>query len=84
MLIKQESITSQNFGSKDFWQIANSVLNEDKSATPFLFNRLDVLSFTSAKAKLFAKNVSRNSKLNSSGISLPDFPSRTDLNLLNI
>ena len=34
----KESITSQKLGSQDFWQIANSVLNKGKSATPPLFN----------------------------------------------
>ena len=34
----KESITSQKLGSCDFWQIANSVLNKDKSAITPLFN----------------------------------------------
>ena len=38
MLIKQESITSQKLGSRDFWQIANSVLIRGKSSIPPLFN----------------------------------------------
>ena len=33
-----ESITSQKLGSRDFWRIANSVLNKGKSAIPPLFN----------------------------------------------
>ena len=49
-----ESITSQKLGSRDFWRIANSVLNEGNSAIPPLFNGLDVLSSASDKAKLFA------------------------------
>ena len=49
-------ITSQNFGSRDSWRIANSVLNRGKSAVPSLFSRLEVLSFASDKAKLLAKN----------------------------
>ena len=36
--ITKESITSQKLGSRDFWQIANSVLNKGKSAIPPLFN----------------------------------------------
>ena len=36
------------------------------------------------KAKLFAKNFSNNSNLDDSGISLPVFPSRTNLKLHNI
>ena len=80
----KESITSQTLGSRDFWRIANSVLNKSKSAIPPLFNRPEVLSSASDKAKLFAKNFSKNSNLDDSGISLPVFPSRTNLKLHNI
>ena len=83
MLLKQESITSQKLGSRDFWQIANSVLNKSKSAIAPLFNGPEVLSSASDKAKLFAKNFSKNSNLDDSGISLPVFPSRTNLKLHN-
>ena len=54
------------------------------SAIPPVFNGLEVLSSASDKAKLFAKNFSKNSNLNDSGISLPVFSSRTNLNLRNI
>ena len=81
MLIKQESITSQTRGSRDFWRIANSVLNKGKSAIPPLFNRPEVLSSASDKAKLFAENFSLNTNLDDSGISLLVFPSRTNLKL---
>ena len=80
----KEPITSQKFGSRDFWRIANSVLNKGKSAIPPLFNGPEVLSSASEKAKLFAKNFSKNSNLDDSGISLPVFPSRTNLKLHNI
>ena len=80
----KESITSQKLGSRDFWRIANSVLNKGKSAIPPPFNGPEVLSFASDKAKLFAKNFSKNSNLDDSGISLPVFPSRTNLKLHNI
>ena len=43
-----------------------------------------MLSSASDKAKLFAKNFSKNSNLDDSGISLPVFPSRTNLKLHNI
>ena len=77
----KESITSQKLGlAWDFSRIANSVLNEGTSAIPPLFNRLEVLSSASDKAKLFCKN----SNLDDSGISLPVFPSRTNLKLHNI
>ena len=80
----KESITSQKLGSRDFWRIANSVLNKDKSAIPPLFNGPEVLSSQSDKAKLFAKNFSKNSNLDDCGISLPVFPSRSNLKLHNI
>ena len=67
----KESITSQKLGSRDFWRIANSVLNKGKSAIPPLFNGPEVLPSASGKAKLFAKNFSKNSNFDGSGISLP-------------
>ena len=51
---------------------------------PPLFNDLEVLSSASDKAKLFAKNISRNSSLDDSDISLPVFSYRTNLKLHNI
>ena len=80
----KESITSQKLGSRDFWRIANSVLNKDKSAIPLLFNGPEMLSSASDKAKLFAENFSMNSNLDDSGISLRVFPCRTNLKLHNI
>ena len=58
--------------------------NKGKSAIAPLFNGLEVLSSASDKVKLFAKNFSKNSNLDDSGISLPVFPSRTNLKLHNI
>ena len=43
-----------------------------------------MLSSVSDKAKLFAKNFSKNSNLDDSGIYLSVFPSRTNLKLHNI
>ena len=80
----KESITSQKLGSRDFWQIANSVLNKGKSAILPLFNSLVVLSSASDKEKLFSGNLSKNFNLDDSDISLPVFPSRTNLKLPNI
>ena len=80
----KESITSQKPGSQDFWQIANSALNKDKFAIPLLFNGPKVLPSASNKAKLFTEDFSKNSNLNDSGISLPVFPSRTNLKLHTI
>ena len=80
----KEPITSQKLASRDFWQIANSILNKSKSAISPLFNGLEVLSSASDKAKLFAKNFSKNSNLDDPGISLPLFLCRTNPKLHNI
>ena len=48
------------------------------------FNRPEVLSCAYDKAKLFAKNFSKNSNFDDSGISLPVFTSRTSVKLLII
>ena len=77
----KEPITSQKFVSLDFWRIANRVLNKGKSAIPPLCNGPKVLPSACDKAKLSAENLSKNSDLDDSGISLPVFPSRTNLNL---
>ena len=75
----KESITSHKPGSRDFWQIASSVLNKGKSDIPPLFNDPEVFSSPSDKTKLFPENFSKNSNLDNSVISLPVFPSRTNL-----
>ena len=80
----KKSITSQKLGSWHFRRITNSVFNKGKFAIPPRFNGSEVLSSASDKAKLFAKNFSKNSNLDDSGISLPVFPSRTNLKLHNI
>ena len=49
-----------------------------------LFNGPKMLYSASDKANLFAENFSKNSNLDDSGISLPVFPSRTNLKLHNI
>ena len=72
----------ETYGSQDFWQI--SVLSKGKSPTASIFNSLEVLSSAADKAKFFAENFSKNSNLDDSGISLPVFPSRTNLKLHNI
>ena len=75
--ITKEFITSQKLGSQDVWRIASSVLNKGKSVIPLLL----VLSSVSDKTKLFAENFCKNSNLNDSSVSLPAFPSRTNLKL---
>ena len=47
---RKESITSQKRGSRDIWGIANSLLNEGKSAIPPLLNGPKMLSSVSDKA----------------------------------
>ena len=72
ILIKQKSLPFlRNFAHRN-------------SAIPPLFNGPEVLSSASDKSKLFAKNFSENSNLENSGISLPAFPSRTNLKLYHI
>ena len=83
MLIKQKVITSQKLSSQNFYQIANSVLNEGESAMR-PFNGLVVLSSASDKAKLLAGNFSKNSNLDDSVISSLAFTSRTNPLLHNI
>ena len=41
--ITKESVSSQKLGSHDFLRIGNRVLDKDKSATPPLFNGLEML-----------------------------------------
>ena len=50
----KDFITSQKLGSRDFWRIANSVLNKGKSHIPPLFNGPEMLSSTSDKV-LFSR-----------------------------
>ena len=80
----KDSITSQKLVSWHFWQIANCILNKGKSSIHPLFNDMEVLSSAFDKAKLFATNFCKNSNLDDSSISLPVFPSRTNLKLHNI
>ena len=51
---------------------------------PPLFNRPEVLSSASEKAKFFAEHFSLNSNLDDSGVFLPVVPSRTNLKRHNI
>ena len=82
MLIKQKNaLLPRNLALVTFLRIANSFLNKGKSAIPPLFNGPEVLSSASDKTKLFPENFSKNSNLDDPGISLPVFPSRTDLKL---
>ena len=77
----EESITSQRLGS---WCFRPRVLNKSKFTIPPFFNGPELLSSASYKAKLFATNFSKTLNLDGSGISLPVFPSTTNLKLHNI
>ena len=81
---KMESITSEKVGSLYFCQIANNLLHKGRTAIPPLFKGQEVLSSGSDKTKLFPKIFSKNSNLEDSGISLPAFPTRTNLKQHNI
>ena len=59
----KESITSQKLGCRDFWQIADSVLNKGKSAIPPLFKSPEVLSSASDKRNCWLKTSVRPDKL---------------------
>ena len=63
---RKESINSQEPGSSDFWQIADSVPNKAEYAIAPLFNDPDVLSSISDKEKLLAENFCKNSNLDDS------------------
>ena len=77
----KEIITSKKLGFRHFWQIANSVFNKVNSTIPPLFKGTEVLSSASDEEKLFAENIFKNSDLDDSSISLPVFPSTTNLKL---
>ena len=47
----KESITSQTIGSWDFWRVAGSAFNRNKSAVPPLFRNPELLCSTSDKTK---------------------------------
>ena len=83
MLLKQKTPSLPR--NLALWAFAElpSVLNKCKSAIPLLFNGPEVLSSASDIAKLFAESFSKNSNLDDSGISLPVFPSGTNLKLHN-
>ena len=70
--------------SSEFVPYVNEVQQDYISILSPLFNGLGVLYSASDKAKLLAKNFSKNSDLDNSGISLPTIPSRTNLKLYNI
>ena len=80
MLIKQKSQSlPKNWVPGIFGELANSAINKDRSAVFPLFNKPDVLSSASDKAKLFGKNFSKNYNFDNLGTALPIF--RTNLKM---
>ena len=78
MLIEQKSLLLYiNLA----FEIANSVFNKGKSAVPSLFNDLVVLSSPSDKQIFLLKTHLGTLILMTQMISLPVFPSRTDLKM---
>ena len=85
MLIKGKSPSlPRNLPLETFYGLLIVFSTKGKSAIPPLLNGPEVLTSSSDKAKLFAKNSPKNSNLDDSRISLPIFPSRTNLKLHNI
>ena len=82
----QESISTHSLGCRDFWRIANSILNRKKSTFPVLFNGLEVLTSPTDKVNLFADRFAANSTLDDLDRDLPDCPSRIDssLSMINV
>ena len=82
MQIKQNNPSlPRNLTLETFSKIPIVFSKKGKSATPPLFQNPEVLLSASDKAKLFAQNFFKNYNLYDSGISLPVFPSRTNLKL---
>ena len=82
MLLKQNSPSlPRNLALRAFGELLIVFLTKVKAAIHPLFNNPEVFSSASDKAKLFAKNFSKNSYLDDSGISLPVLSSRTNLKL---
>ena len=86
MLIKQKNLSFPgNLALGTFGKLLIVFLT--KVNLLYLFHsvaRREMLSSASDKAKFFAKNFSKKSNLSDSGISLPVFPSTTNLKLQNM
>ena len=82
MLIKRKILPlSRNLALRTFDKLVNSDLNKDKFPIPVLFDHSKVFPSTSDKAKLPTKNFSKNYNIYDSGVSLPVFPSTTNVKL---
>ena len=83
MLIKQKSpLLPRNLALVTYGALL--IVFSTKVNLLYIVNGPEVLFSASDKMKLFAENFSKNSNLDDSGISLPVFPSRTNLKLHNI
>ena len=82
MLIKQKiPLLLRNLALETFGELL--IVSSAKVNLLYL-NGSEGLSSASDKTKLFGENISKNSNLDDSGISLPLFPSTTDFKLHNI
>ena len=70
----RNNISIQKLATRDFWRTANSVLNNNKSAIPPLFQGPFVASSPKDKTDVFAQQFAANSTLDDNGRSPPDFP----------
>ena len=82
----EEYISNKNKERLVKQNLKEAATNHSKNRKCFVFDLQKVLTNTSEsdKAKLFAKNFSKNTDLDDSGISLPVFTSRTYLKLHHI
>ena len=84
MLMRQKSPSlARNLALRTFGELP-VVLSTKVNLLYLLFSGLEVFSSASDEAKVFSENCSKNSNLDDSGISLPVFPTRTNLKLHNI
>ena len=77
----RKRIEAQKLGTRDFWKIYNSVVNNGQSTIPPLSNNHEVACTATDKANLLASRFASNSTLDPAHHSLPDFPLRTDATL---
>ena len=84
MLMRQKNPSlARNLALRTFGELP-VVLSTKVNLLYLLFSGLEVFSSASDEAKVFSENCSKNSNLDDSGISLPVFPTRTNLKLHNI
>ena len=73
----RNNVSIKKLGTRDFWRTPNSVLNNNKSAIPPLFQGHIVVSSPKDKADVFAQQFAANSTLDDIGRSPPDFALQT-------